>query len=158
MAGESRMSSVLALEGQAQCGQPLAAQCPQCGAHLVEEDILLRFVDLAHFFEQLKIHAPFLRHPVERGHVLRETGAAISQPCTQKLVTDPAVEPDAGRNIFNVRIHRFGQVCHGVNERDLHGQKCIRCVLDDLRALRRGHDQLRRMSDAARSGKRVRWA
>ena len=75
-----RLSNIvgIALESQAQRRQPLAAQRPQRREYLVEEDLPLRFVDLAHLVEKLKIHAPLLGNPVERGHVLWKAGASVT--------------------------------------------------------------------------------
>ncbi len=149
----------IALEGQAEGGQPLAAQSPQRRAHLVEEDIPLGFVDLANFLEQLKIHALLLRHPVESGHILRETGTAVPQPGAEKLGADAAVQADARGDVLDVRVHGLGQVGHRVDERDLHGQKGVGGMLDDLRALRRSDQQLGRAFAALQlPGKASGWA
>ncbi len=54
MAGRLANIVGVALEGQAQGGQPLAAQGPQRGAHLVEEDFPLGIVDLADLLSSWK--------------------------------------------------------------------------------------------------------
>ena len=127
--------------GQAQGRHPLAPQGPQRGENLVEENLLLGFVDIAYLLKELEIHAPLLRHPVEGGHVLWKTGAAIAQPGAQKPRTDAAVHAHAGGDVFNVGVGGLGQIGHGVDKGDFQGQEGIGGVLDEFGALRRGDQQ-----------------
>ena len=133
-----RLANVIgiALERESKRRQPFAAQGPQRRAHLVEEDLPLGFVDLAHLVQQLEVDPLLLRYPVKRSHILGKARPAIAQAGRKKAGADTAVHAHPGGNIHDVRVHALGQVGHGVDERDLQGQKGVGGMLDDLRALR----------------------
>ena len=138
------MSSVSPLNARPSAASRLPRSVHSARQHLVEEDFLLRLVDLANFMEQLEVDAALLRHPVKCGHVFGKAGAAVAQPGAQKLGPDAAVQAHARGDVLDVRVHGFGQIGHRIDERNLQRQESIRGVLDDLRALRRGDQQLGR--------------
>jgi hypothetical protein len=123
MAGESRISSVPPLNASPRAASRLPRRVHKRREHLVEEDILLSLVDLVNLLEELEVDALLLSNPVEGGHVLWKAGPAIAQPGAQKLGTDPAVEANAGGDLFDVCVDRLGQVGYRIDKRYLQGQK-----------------------------------
>ena len=75
---------------------------------------------------------------------LGKAGAAVPDSGIQKTRTDAGVGSYALAHLLHVRAYRFTNRGHGVDERNLHGQKRIGGVLDQFRALGAGDDQRRR--------------
>src|SRR2546422_543329 len=129
------------LEGQAEQSPPPAPPGPPCAAHLAQESVALLLVDTHHFVEQTKLVPALPRHGAESQQILGKAGAAIADSRIQKTRSDAAVGSDPLADLLHVRSYRFANRRHRIDERNLQCKKCIRRVLDQLRALGAGHDQ-----------------
>ena len=85
----------LALEGEAEDAEALAAQGPEGGANLGEEALLLLDVDLLDFGEQVEVDAELLGDRAEGGDVLGKAGAAVADAGAEEARADAAVQADA---------------------------------------------------------------
>ncbi len=136
----------LALEGEAEDAEPLAAQGPEGGAHLAEEALLLLGVDLLDFGEEAEVDAELLGDGAEGGDVLGEAGAAVADAGAEESGADAAVEAHAAGDLFDVGVGGFAEVGDGVDEGDLEREKGVGGVLDDLGALGGGEQKGRRVA------------
>jgi hypothetical protein len=90
-------------------------------------------------------------HGARQGQgVLGKAGAAVAWAGVQKLRADPVVETDASGNLLHVRSDLFAQVGHLVDEGDLHGEKGVGGILDQLGRAPAG-EQDRRLVEAQRA-------
>src|SRR5262249_11230181 len=81
----------------------------------------------------------------ERDGVFREARAAEAGPGMQELGADAIVEPDAARDFRHVGTDRLAQVGDLADEGDLHRQKRIGRVFDQLGRAALGVEQRRRV-------------
>ena len=125
----------LALEGEAEHAEALAAQRPQGGADLGEEALLLLGVDLFDLGEQAEVDAELLGDGAEGGDILGEAGAAVADAGAQEAWADAAVETHAAGDLLDVGVGGLAEVGDGVDEGDFERQEGVGGVLDDLRRL-----------------------
>ncbi len=151
-AGDSRISSVPPLKARPSTPRRFAAQRPQRGAHFLKESLFLQLVDLFHFLEQAEVDAQLLRDIAEGRDIFGKAGASVADAGAQEAPADPLVQPHSARHLLDIRVHCLAEIGDHIDERNLHGQKCIRGVLDDLRRLGRGLQE--RAGDRRRTGRR----
>ena len=88
---------------------------------------------------------------------LLETRPAVANPGIQKSRSNAQIRPNPF-HLLHIRAHRFANRRDRVDERNLHRQKRIRSVLDQLRALRAGYNQRWRKLCPVEAGYRIRTA
>ncbi len=118
----------------------LAAKGPQGAAHFAEEAITLVLIDAHDFVEQAEVIAAFAGDGAEGHYILREAGAAVADAGIQEARADARVGADAVADLINICADRFTDGCDRVDERNLHGEKCVGSMLDQFRALGAGDD------------------
>ena len=148
------MSSVFGLNARPSSATSLPTSEPEVLLQLRHHAPLLQLVDLDHRVEQLEVVARVARELLERGHVLREAGAAEADPGLQELRPDAVVEAHAAGDLDHVGAGLLADVGDLVDERDLRGQERVGGELDHLGALDvRAHD--RRVERRVELGHRV---
>jgi hypothetical protein len=63
---------------------------------------------------------------------LNLTGGLINQRAERGRGPNSIVEPDPARNFLHIRTDLLAQIGYFVDEGDLGGQECVRCVLRAL--------------------------
>src|SRR5262245_37713003 len=74
-----------------------------------------------------------LRSLDQRADVLRQARAAEAWAGVQELRPNSIVEPEPARNLLHIRTDALAEISYFVDEGDLGGQECVRCVLNELR-------------------------
>ena len=90
------------LEREAEQRDLLAAQRAEVALQLPDHPPLLQLVHLDHRGEQLEVVARVGGELLERQRVLREARAAVTDAGAQEVRAEPAVEPDAFRDLHDV--------------------------------------------------------
>src|SRR5207302_792116 len=142
----------LSLEGQAEDADTFAAEGPEGGADLIEETPLLLAIDLFDFGEEAEVDAQLLGYRTEGGDVFWEAGATVANPWPQEFGADAAIEAHAARHLLDIGVGGLAEIGDGVDERDLHRKEGVGGMLDDLGALRGGHQKGRWLVDVAEAG------
>src|SRR5262245_64127984 len=70
-----------------------------------------------------------LRSLDQRADVLRQARAAEARAGVQELRPNSIVEPEPARNLLHIRTDALAKIGYFVDEGDLGGQECVRCVL-----------------------------
>jgi hypothetical protein len=140
-----------ALERQPQYAQAFALQGPQCLPNLADKIIALVFVDPAHLVEQTKVVAALARDRAQGFQIFGKARAAVADAWPEKPASDTLIASHAFRHFLNVRAIPLANIGNGVDERDLHCEKRIRCVLDELGTGGTGQDNLRRYPRVVRN-------
>ena len=69
----------------------------------------------------------------QRADVLRQARAAEAGAGVQEFRPNSIVEPDPARNFLHIRADALAEIGYFVDEGDLGGQECVRCVLNEFR-------------------------
>src|SRR5580692_4232469 len=129
-----------AFEGEAEDAEVLAAQRPQSAAHFAEKAFALVFVDAHDFIEQAEVVTAFAGDGAKRHYIFGETGATVADSGIQEARADAGVGADAVADLVYVGADGFADGSDGVDEGNLHGQKCVGGMLDEFRTLGGGHN------------------
>ena len=130
--GASRMSSVFGLNASPSSATFLPAERAEVPLELRDHAPLLQLVHLDHRRQELEVVARVRRELLQRERVLREARAAVADPGAQEVRAEPAVEPDALRDLDDVGAGRLADVRDLVDERDPRHQERVRGELDHL--------------------------
>jgi hypothetical protein len=69
----------------------------------------------------------------QRADVLRQARAAEAGAGVQEFRPNSIVEPEPARNLLHIRTDALAKIGYFVDESDLGGQECVRCVLNEFR-------------------------
>src|SRR5215813_12565057 len=94
----------------------------------------------------------FSRSRAKCRHILGKARSTISNPGPQKTRSDTSIAANALTNILNVGAYRLAHVCHSIDQKNLHRQKCVTGMLDELRTLGRSFNVGRGYRCAVRFG------
>ncbi len=142
-------------KGEAEHGKAFAAEGPKHAANFFQKTAALFFVDADDFIEQAEVVAAFFGHGAKGEQIFWKTGAAIADAGIEKSRADARVGADAVADLLHVGADGFADGCDRVDEGNLHGEKCVRGVLDEFRTLGAGDDQARWTLRAVGAGNRV---
>ena len=109
---------------------------PHFVSNLLDETFDPALVNLLHFFEQGKITARFLGDSDEGLHILRKAEASKTDSRIQECGTDARIQAHPIGNLGYICSDHLAQVCHHIDERDLHRQEGIRGMLNQLGRIR----------------------
>ncbi len=134
IAGASRMSSVRGLNARPHSAIVLPFSEPKWRCILLDQQLLLRGVDLLDGFQDLEGVALVLRELEDRLDVLREAAAAVAAAREQEGGADALVRGDGAADLVDVGAVLLADVRHLVHERDARRQHGVRRVLAQLGA------------------------
>src|SRR5207302_10429658 len=87
-----------------------------------------------------EVVSAFAGDGAEGHHVFGEAGAAVADAGIEEAAADAGVGADAVADLVDVGAYGFADGGDGVDERNLHRQKRVGCVLNHFRAFCSGHD------------------
>src|SRR4029077_8661638 len=143
------------LEGQSQHRQLFAFEGPQRFSYFAHETVSLLFIDPDGFIQQAEVAAVFTRHRSECKKVLGKTRTAVPDSGREKAPADARIRSDAFTHLLHICAYRFTHAGYRVDERYLHRQEGVGSVLDQLRALGAGADQMRLERTCDWAGNRI---